>query len=582
LKSLRIYYKKYWVRSILGGLAKVVEAIFELLMPVAMAKLIDQGIIPNNQSVIINMSLILLGLTVVGYGFTMFCQYQASIVSQAFAGDLRNIIYKKINTFGYEELNKYSSSKLNRILNNDTTMVGTGVARTIRLLLRAPFLLVGSFIGLMIINTQLGLILFAGTLVVGIILALIMYFSMKSYRRILKNIDTTARITKENKEGIRIIKAYNHSMKEVKRFDENQDLMYKYEKIFGFFNSLGNPISFLIINVVLVILLYFCAIEFNNGAFLQGSVLTLISYTNQMLYAIVVSMNLLIIFSKSFTSSARIKEILSIEPIVYNNDLNNKHSLKVEDVIATDHENIVTLKKVSMKFEDSKTDFLKNLSFEIRTGEMVGLTGLTGSGKSILTSILLKNYLINQGEYLIKGYNSEKIISTDVKKIITTTSQERKLLNLSIKENIILDKNFDEVLFREVCKITLVDEVLVSKGNDIEYIVGDNGKNLSGGQKARLLIARALYKNTDLTILDDALSPLDNITTTLVLKNLKNFLKKNSEKAILICAAKERILKECSKVIFIDEGEILGFDSNEELLKSNLVYRRLMHGGSEE
>ena len=545
------YIKEYRFSAIIGFVFKIAEAALELMVPLVMADIIDIGIKTNDKNYILMKGLTLVGLAIAGYLFALVCQYYASVTSQGVGTKLREDMYHQINRYDHRNLDKLSAPTLVTRLVNDVVQIQLAIAMTIRLTSRAPFIMIGSLVLAFFISGPLASIFIIGAIILAVIMLAITVVSMPYFNNIQKKLDRISLIVRENLNGIRVIRAFASQNKEINKFKsqtkEQKDIQVKVGRI----QALLNPFTYLIVNIAIVLIIYFGGREVNVGGLSQGEIIALVNYMNSILLALIVFANVLSIYNKAGASYIRIFEVLETEP-------------KVKDLgkIETWHnsENCIEFRNVNFAY--NQKNILHNLSFIIKKGETIGIIGGTGAGKSSLVNLINRFYDAVSGEILINDQPIKEYDLHSLREDIGFVPQYASLISGTIRENIQLGNQqaSDEELMNAL-KIAQGKELVEDKIARLDTIIEQGGKNLSGGQKQRLTIARALVKKPQILILDDSSSALDYGTDY----QLRQELKKLDITKIII-SQRTSSIEQADKIIVLYHGEIVGFEDRKSVV----------------
>lgn len=541
-----------------GFFTKSIEVIFELLLPIFMAILIDNGLKPGGEiSKAYLMVGVILVFTFAGYLTTVYSQWLSAKLGQEYAMSLRTALFDKIQDLSLEDTNDLSTSTLVNRITIDVNHMQNALSMTIRQASRAPAMIIGSLIALFILSPKVAYILLAGLPIVIFVLAIIMIKSMKEFQIFLKENDKLLTNVEDNVEGARMIRAFAQVEHEERRFEKQSKRLSKVLLRLSRITSLSSPFTTLTLNVLLVIMLYFGAFEVFNENISNAQLLQVINYTTQLTISLIGIMNLAIIYTRAYSSAIRINEVLDRK-----NTVLSEGDLKVVNKGAK-----IEFKNVSFKYESSGY-VLKDINLTINPGELVGIVGLTGSGKTSLVDLLLRFYNTDEGEILINGINIKNYDLKDLRENIAYASQKASLLSGSIEENIFMNNKYSE---KE--KYLAIDNAQANFIlEDEEKIVARLGMNFSGGQRQRIALARALIKDSPILILDDTFSALDYKTDKNIRKKLAKH-KKNQTK-IFISQRISSIIN-ADKIIVIDKGKIIGMDTHNNLVKNNDLYSKL-------
>jgi ABC-type multidrug transport system, ATPase and permease components len=563
--------KKYKKQMILGPIFKMLEVVFELLTPFLMKEMIDNGIpyaqMSGDYSKIWINGLMILGFCILGFCSTLVCQYFASIASQGFGTDLRNRLFKKIDELSLAEIENFGQGNLINLINNDVNRLQVSVAMMVRLVIRAPAIVIGSLICSFFIDWKIGLI-FAGVIIlISIFLYVILMVTSHKFVFLQKKNDQIAQTIDDGLNGSRVIRSFNAENDEVNKLKKETADYYKDSKKVMYLNASINPFTFLIINAAIVLTVFFGSNEMNisNGAFTSGSIIALISYLNQIFVALIVVSNLVVIFNKAFASKRRVDKLLLTESSIKNEPKFASFEIKKGD-------NLFTFKDVDFAYSKGDNLTIKNINFSIKKGENVGLIGGTGSGKSTVVKLLDRLFDTTSGDILYKGKNIKDYDLDKLHEEVSVVLQRNVLFKGTIRSNLLVgNKNAtDEMLINALKEADAYDFVFDYPDN-LNHEVLEGGHNFSGGQKQRLCIARALLKKSEIVVLDDSTSALDFITDRDVRKNI------NSIEGLtkLYVSQRATTLMNCDKIIVMDKGTIEAIGTHEELLKNSITYREI-------
>lgn len=562
--------KKYIPYFIIGPLFKVIEVIFELLTPFLMKYIVDEGFnagtLDNDYTKIIYPGLIMIAFAIFGFCSTLVCQKLASIASQGTGTELRNKIYRKIINFSNSDIEHFGKGNLVNLLTNDVNRIQSVVAMIIRLVIRAPILVIGSVVCAFLIDIYAGIIFVSIVPLVMFIYFLILKISGKQYKKVQKQNDKIVEKTNDDISGIKAIKSFNNEEKEINEYEQLTSSYYFESKKAILTNELINPLTIFIVNVAIMAVIYLATYTFKSPFIVdlrKGDVVALISYLNSILLALIALCNLILVFVKGFSSNARINEFLNYKEVIDNKGKCIKDSLELK-------ENLVKFNDVSLSF-NNENNVLNHIDFEINKGETIGLIGGTGSGKTLLINVLERFYDFNEGEIFYKGINIKDYDISSLRNDIGLVSQKPHFLKGTIKSNMLIGKSdaTDEEII-EALKMSKAYE-FVSKYDDLlNHEVLENGKNFSGGQKQRLAIARGILRAKELLILDDSTSALDYLTDKEVRKNLKR-----KKITTLIISQRCSSIKDADRIYIIEHGEIVGVGTHKQLLKNNEVYKEI-------
>lgn len=563
MKKLLKYLKNYKKELVFGPFFKLLEAIFELIVPMVMAKIIDKGIRSNDSGYIFRMSLLIVVLGICGLGFALTCQYLAAKCAYGFGTELRGALYRHINKLSYTGIDKVGTSSLVNRLTNDTNTVQNGVNMFIRLAVRAPFLVIGAAVMAVMIDVRLSLIFFVVAPVISLIIFTIMRRTVPMYKKTQKKLDRASMLTRENLEGTRVIRAFSRQQEEIDEFSEAVDDISDCSIAVGKISAILNPAAFMIMNLGIVAIIWFGGVRIDSGRLTQGELTAFTNYMTQILLALVVLANLIVVFTKAFASANRVSEIFEISP-----EENGSTS-----AVSSDDKNIIEFRDVSFSYETAGDKSVNNISFQLKRGEMLGLIGGTGSGKSTLAALIPCFYRATKGEVLINGINVNDWEHDSLRRCIGYVPQKAVLFSGTIRDN--MKWRRDDVSDEEIIaalKTAQAWEFVSAKPDVLDTIVSQGGKNFSGGQKQRLSIARALVGKPDILILDDSTSALDYATDLALRKALRNDL---PETTVIMISQRTTSLRDADKIIVMDDGEAAGIGTHDELLEKCSIYHEI-------
>ena len=567
LKLIR-FLKGYRLKTVFGPLFKLIEAVFELITPLVVAWVIDTAI-PMGEggdySGLINGGLIILGLGVLGLAFSLTAQFFASRASLGFGTNLRRELYKHVNTFSYAELDKFSTTSLITRLTSDVNAAQQAVAMFIRLVLRAPFIVVGAIVMAMIIDVKMSVIFVAAAVVIGICLYIIMSISMPKYKGVQAKLDTVSGLTKENLVGARVVRAFGAEEREKARFNAASETLAEASIRVGALSALLNPLTYATLNLAVIAVLYFGGIKVDTGALTQGEIIALVNYMTQILNAMVVFANLLVIFTKASASAARINEVFDTKPSIEE----GKGATPDYDAPA------VELINVTFSYTESGNPALENANLTLNKGESLGILGGTGSGKTTLINLITGLYRVKTGEVRVFGNDIKDYTFEELYSFFGVAPQKCVLFSGTVRDNMkwgnesATDEEINLAIERAQAK-----EFVEAKKEGLDYMIAQEGKNLSGGQRQRLTIARALVKNPKILILDDSSSALDFATDAKLRKSLG---KMREEEKLTTITVSQRVtgLKYCDEIIVLEDGKTVGKGKHDELMSSCETYREI-------
>ena len=570
LVRLLHYAKRYRKQIILGPFFKFLEAFFELLLPLMMAMLIDEGIAVGNSTRIWQMAGWMVLLTVAGGICALICQYFSSIASQGFGTELRNQMMRKINQFSHDDLNLFGTDTLVTRMTNDINQLQLALAMLIRLVVRAPFLSIGSVLMAFIIDARLGMLYLLLLPIFCVILYLIIRYAVPLYQKVQQRLDRVNKLIAQNLSGVRVIRAYARTETDTKVFAKTTDELANINEKVSNISALLSPSTTLIMNLGVITLLYLGGFSVNEGTLQQGQILALISYMNQMLLALIVVSNLVVIFTRAYASGQRVNEVLDTEP-----SLVSPENGKIEKQL---NQPLVEFNHVDFRYSKDAGLSLTDIDFSIEDNTVIGITGGTGSGKSTLTQLIPRFYDSSAGTVDFMGLDVKEWNLKELRKQIKMVPQIAVLFHGTIRENLQwgkTDATDDECW--EALKTAQCLEFVQKLPSKLDTLVMENGKNFSGGQRQRLTIARAIVSKPKLLILDDSLSALDYQTDL----DLREALKNDLNGTVIIISQRIRSLQQAKQILLMDSGRISAVGTHEELLKHSAAYQELVDSQEE-
>jgi putative uncharacterized protein (fragment) len=558
------YLKDYKKESVLAPLFKFLEAAFELLVPLVIAKIIDVGIANKDSDYIIKMGILLVSLAVIGLSSAIVAQYFSAKAATGFGTKLRDDLFAHILSFSHAETDILGRDTLVTRVTNDSDQVQNGVNRFFRLVLRSPFIVAGAFIMSFNIDAKMSIIAFTVIVILAIIVSVIMSKSIGLYRNVQRKLDKVLGKTGENLSGIRVIRAFSKEESEVSEYNDATKDLYNDQVMVGNISALLNPLTYVVVNLGIVAILQAGAIQVNIGNLSTGQVVALINYMSQILVELVKLANLIILLAKASACAKRINEIFDIKSSIKGG------KLKLE--INNFEGDVISFEDVGFAYPKAKQEALSDISFCIKKGETIGIIGGTGSGKSSLINLIPRFYDISRGKIKLAGKDIKEYSLESIRENIALVEQKSRLFRGDIKSNLLWgDNNASEQELYEAATIAQAVDVINFKENKLNSEVAMYGNNFSGGQKQRLSIARSLVKKAGILILDDSSSALDYATDSRLRKAIKQI------KNITTLIVSQRIvsIKNADRIIVLDDGKIVGIGTHDELLESNPIYREI-------
>lgn len=556
--------KKYRKECILAPLFKMLEAIFELLVPLVVADIIDNGIGFSDKPYIIKMVLVLVLLAAVGLVASITAQYFAAKAAVKTATSLRSKLFRHIQSLSFTELDKVGTSTLITRMTSDINQVQNGINLMLRLFLRSPFIVFGAMIMAFTIDIKSALIFVITIPALSFVVFGIMKITRPLYKGVQASLDKVLGVTKENLSGIRVIRAFNNEKKEEEEFYSANNKLTAIQVLVGKISALMNPLTYAIINVSIILLIWTGAIRVNIGELSQGQVIALYNYMSQILIELIKLANLIVSVTKAVACANRLKDVFEV---------NSSMAEGTRDKFNQDSEYEVEFNNVCFKYATSGADVLTDINFKVKKGETIGIIGGTGCGKSTLVNLIPRFYDVTSGEILINGVNVNEYTFDAIKKKVSVVFQKTQLFKGSIKTNLLLaDKNASDEVINKALEISQSKEFVEKKEGKLDFEVVQMGKNLSGGQKQRLTIARALVKQSDILILDDSASALDYLTDS---KLRKAILEMENSPTVFIVSQRTASIMHSDKIIVLEDGKIASIGTHEELLKNCDVYKEI-------
>ncbi len=564
MKRLLKFFKGYIKESILGPLFKLCEATLELIVPLIIAMIVDNGIKNGDVGYIVGMGLLLVLMGAVGLGFSVTAQYFCAKASVRFAEGVRGSLFAKLQTFSYTDIDKIGTSTMITRMTADTSKVMNGVNLALRLLLRSPFVVFGAMIMAFTIDLDSALSFAAVIPALSIVVFGIMLISMPLYKRAQRGTDTLLQRTRENLSGVRVIRAFGKEADEMRGFERENDMLTSVQKRVGMISSLLNPLTYVLINLAILWLIHIGAVRVQLGDLTQGQVLALYNYMSQILIELIKLANLIVSISRALASAGRIADVLDMKSTEGGGTLTEQ----------TDSEYAVEFKNVSLKYEGAGDSSLSGISFRVKRGQTVGVIGGTGSGKSSLINMIPAFYPASSGEVLVGGVNVNDYKTEYLREIVGIVPQRAVLFKGSIRDNMRWGDSAatDEEIYRAL-EIAQARGVVEDKGG-LDAEIEQGGSNLSGGQKQRLTIARALVGAPEILILDDSASALDFATDAALRMAIRGM---SGNTTTFIVSQRASSIMYADIIVVLDDGEAVGIGTHEELLCSCPVYSEIYH-----
>ena len=564
MKKLLVYLKGYKIECILAPFFKMVEALLELFVPLVVASIIDRGIGGNDVGYIIRMCLILAGLAVFALTGSLTAQYFSAKAAICFTSKVRKSLFGHIQSLSYTELDKIGTSTLITRMTSDMNRVQNGVNMTLRLFLRSPFIVFGAMIMAFTIDTRSAMIFVFAIVLLSIVVFGIILGCIPLYHKIQSQLDDILDIARDNLMGVRVLRAFCKEQSETDQFNRTNKKLSDSQKFAGRISALMNPVTYVIINFAVIILIHTGAVKVASGELSQGQVVALYNYMSQILIELIKLANLIITITNAVACGNRVQAVFEI-----------KSSITPGNISEPDRssEYIVKIKNACMRYKDASGLALENIDLSVKRGQTVGIIGGTGSGKTSLIGIICRFYDIESGEVAVNGHNVKDYNAKCLRDMIGIVPQKAVLFKGTIRENIKFGNNnaSDEEIMQAI-KAAQAEDIVISKDGGLDCMIEQEGKNLSGGQRQRLTIARALVKKPEILILDDSSSALDYATDAKLRKALKN---QDYSPTVFIVAQRAASILHADQIIVLNDGKTVGIGTHENLLKSCEVYKEI-------
>ena len=573
MKKLLYFMKDYKKESVLAPLFKMLEAFFELFVPLVVASIIDDGIVPKDSGHIIRMCLLLLVLAAVGLTCSITAQYFAAKSAVGAATGIRYELFTHIQTLGYEEMDMVGTSTLITRMTSDINQVQNGINLVLRLFLRSPFIVFGAMIMAFTIDVKAAMIFVVAIILLSIVVFGVMFITKPLYKKVQSGLDTILGTTRENLTGVRVIRAFHQEQAEYNKFLAENEELTSLQKFAGKISGLTNPLTFIIINFAILVLIHTGAVRVSLGTLSQGQVVALYNYMSQILVELIKLANLIISVTKAMACFNRIQDVFHIEPSM-------KEGTKTV-AAAGNTTPAVEFKNVSFTYAGGGDHAVENISFKAMPGQTIGIIGGTGSGKSTLVNLIPRFYDVSEGEVDIAGKNIQDYTYGSLRNTISVVPQKAQLFAGTIRDNLTFGcPDATEEQIEEALAISQAKEFVDTKEGRLDAKIEQGGKNLSGGQRQRLTLARALVPQSDILIMDDSASALDYATDARLRKAIQDMKRKPtvfivSQRTSSIQNADMISIKYADKIVVLDDGKIAGQGTHEQLLKSCNIYREI-------
>ena len=579
MRKLLIYLKDYKKETVLGPVFKLIEASFELLVPLVMAAIIDSGIAAADRGYIVRMGLLLFLLAAVGLACAITAQYFAAKASVGFAAKLRSALFKHIQSLSFSELDVNGTSSFITRMTSDINQVQNGVNLFIRLLLRSPFIVIGAMIMAFTVDVKAAIIFVVAIPLMALVVFGVMAATIPMYRKVQGRLDGVLRVTRENLTGIRVIRAFNKEQDEIERFDDENEKLTDLQKFVGKISSIMNPATYIIVNCATIAIIWTGAVRVDAGLLTQGEVIALVNYMSQILVELVKLANLIITVNKAIACGDRIESVFEIKSgqSVYRQEIiadsNGRQDGQALEHSSTDLDNTVVFDHVSMAYAGAGADSLTDICLTAKRGETIGIIGGTGSGKSTLVNLIPRFYDVSEGRLFVDGRDVRDYEIDELRGKIGIVMQKAVLFKGSLRDNIKWgNPDADDDMIYEALRLAQAKDFVDDKGEGLDLRIEQGGKNLSGGQKQRLTIARALVRRPEILILDDSSSALDYATDAKLRKALREV---GRDTVVFMVSQRTSSIMHADKIMVLEDGECVGLGTHEELLKTCGVYQEI-------
>ena len=565
VNKLKPYLKPYLKETILAPLFKLLEAILELFVPLIMAVIIDKGIGNKDTALILQQGAILIGLGMVGVAVSITAQYFAAKAATGFTADVRQALFSKIQYFSFSQLDALGNDTLLTRLTSDMNLVQNGLNIALRLLLRSPFIVGGAIVMAFVVNVEMAWTFAITVPILAVVVFGIIYWTIPMYRRVQGKLDRIMRLVHENLLGVRVIRAFNREEKEIQSFREDTEALNQAQQKVSGLSGAMNPITFVIVNVALIVILYGGAIKVDTGTLSKGDVIALTNYMSQILVELVKFANLVVTMTKSVASAERIDNILAIEPDM----------VEGTKEVHPDGEVAVAFKDVTLTYQGDQNAALNHISFTALKGQTIGVIGGTGSGKSSLVNMIPRFYDATEGEVEVFGNDVRDYRFASIRGAVGMVLQKAQLFRGTIADNVRFgNASASTEVVEHALGVAQASEFVQTKEGGLDYGIEQNGRNLSGGQKQRMTIARAIAKQAPILILDDSASALDFATDAKLREAIKN---QTPRPTTFIVSQRAASVQYADLILVLDEGNLVGKGTHEELLAGNEIYQEIYY-----
>ena len=562
MKKLLSYLKRYRKEAILGPLFKLLEASFELLIPLVVANIIDKGIAEGNTEIIIRDAVIMAALGLIGMLFSITAQYFSAKAAVGLSATMRHELFSHIQSLSYSKAQTIGTATLLTRITSDINQVQTGVNLALRLLLRSPFIVFGAMIMAFTVNVKAALIFVVTIPLLALVIFGIMKLTTPLYKKVQSGLDSLLRMTRQNLTGVRVIRAFNNEEKELLDFENANQSLTQMQQHVGRISALMNPLTYVIVNGASAALIYYGALRVNAGELTQGQVVALVNYMAQILVELIKFANLIVTISKAIASADRIQDILELDP-----------GVEIVPGAQQDSDYCLEFDHVSLTYPEAAAEALSDINFSVRKGQTLGIIGGTGSGKSSVVNLIPRFFDATQGTVFVDGKDVKAYEPENLREKIGLVPQKAVLFKGTIRSNLqMADKNADDAAMWEALRIAQAEEFVRGKKGGLDAEVAQEGRNFSGGQRQRLTIARALTRKPEILILDDSASALDYMTDA----NLRRAIREaDPDMTVVIVSQRTASVRFADLIVVLDDGHVCGLGTHNELMAGCPVYREI-------
>ena len=568
MKSLLKYLKDYKKESFLAPLFKMLEASFELFVPLVMAAIIDTGIANSDRGYIFRMGGVLVALGLIGLACSATAQYFSAKAAVGFATKLRHALFSHIQSLSYTELDTLGTNTLITRMTSDVNQLQSGVNLTLRLLLRSPFIVFGAMIMAFTVDVKAALIFVVAIPLLSIVVFGIMILSLPLYKKVQAALDKVLGRTRENLAGARVIRAFCKEDQEIEAFSEENEALLDIQVFVGKISAAMNPLTYIIVNVALVVLLWTGAIRVDSGIITQGAVVALVNYMSQILVELIKLANLIIQITKALACAKRIESIFEVEN-------SQQIEARTQQVDAKNTEDVIRFEHVGLTYQGGGDESLTDIDFTVKRGQTIGIIGGTGSGKTSVVNLIPRLYDATRGTVLVDGQDVKTYDPDTLRSKVGIVPQKAVLFKGTIRENLLWgNENATEEQLEKALEISQAKEFVDTKEGRLDFMIAQGGKNLSGGQKQRMTIARAVVREPEILILDDSASALDFATDAKLRHAIREM---GNDMTVIIVSQRSSSIQYADQIIVLDDGKMVGIGTHESLLADNEVYQEIYY-----